>query len=79
MSKLIKLHLKLNKILQKIKDFGGQNSRNLTKLNFSEIPLPYIAGKTAKKQACKPGFLFGRFSGPEGTQIFRKIEFWQIS
>ena len=25
------------------------------------------------------GFLFGRFSGPEGTQIFRKIEFLPIS
>ena len=39
----MRIHRKLNKILQKLKDFGGQNSIFLQNLR------PFLAGKTAKK------------------------------
>ena len=45
-------HKKIPKKYQKLKDFSSQNSRNLPKLNFSEILLAYSTAKMAKKQAC---------------------------
>ena len=47
--KLNKIHQNLGKIWPKLKDFFGQNSNFLSKLNFSESPFPYSAAKTAKK------------------------------
>ena len=55
----LKIHQKTQQNPPKLKVFWGQNSRNLPKLNFSEIPLPYVAGKTAKK---KPGLNPGLMS-----------------
>ena len=45
-------HKEIPQKYQKRKYFSRQNSRNVPKLNFSEILLAHSTAQTAKKQAC---------------------------